>query len=303
MKCGFPAREGGMALIMVLWVISLMTIMAGSFSLSTQREAGILSHAHERSKALALADGGVNYAMMMLSLPDIKRRWQADGTPYTWQVDGARVKIRILDEGGKVDLNAAQEQTLLTVLRWLLKNEDQATAMADKIIDWRDADNLRREHGAEAPDYEPSKMQAPPQNRNFLIIDELRSVSGMTAELYRKLEGWFTLYTGVDGLNPAKASRELLMTMMGGDPAVVDGYIQERRLAAQNGMVYPLNPIPGMIFSSSADLAYTIVAVAEIQDQQGAGVSATVRRSPSANGSPFAILHWKSFVVPSKSAS
>ncbi|RQW77943.1 MAG: general secretion pathway protein GspK, partial [Methylococcus sp.] len=62
----FNARERGVALVMVLWVISLMTIMAGSFALSTQREAGILSHAHERAKAVALADGGVNYAMLML---------------------------------------------------------------------------------------------------------------------------------------------------------------------------------------------------------------------------------------------
>ena len=45
----FPSRQQGMALVMVLWVISLMTIMAGSFALSTQRESAVLRHAHEHT--------------------------------------------------------------------------------------------------------------------------------------------------------------------------------------------------------------------------------------------------------------
>ena len=152
MKHGMHTSQQGMALVMVLWVISLMTIMAGSFALSTQREAGILSHAHERSKAQALADGGVSYAMMMLSLPDPKLRWQADGTPYVWQVEGARVRIRIMDEGGKIDVNAAQEQTLKTVFKFLAGNEELAEQLSDAIMDWRDPDDLKRTHGAEIED-------------------------------------------------------------------------------------------------------------------------------------------------------
>ena len=293
------ARERGVALVMVLWVISLMTIMAGSFALSTQREAGILSHAHERAKAVALADGGINYAMLMLSLPDPKLRWQADGTPYVWQVEGARVVIRVLDEGGKVDLNAAQEQTLKTVLKLILQNEEQATQLTDAILDWRDPDELKRNQGAEAPEYQSRAMQAPPQNRNFLIMDELRGVMGVTPQLYRKFESWFTLYTGADGLNPAKASRELLLALMGGDAAAVDNYIQQRKLAAGAPVGAP--PLPGIPAGGSSDMAYTVIAMAEIEGQQGAGVMATIRRGPSADGAPFTTLRWKSVMLPAKS--
>lgn len=294
----FPSRQQGMALVMVLWVISLMTIMAGSFALSTQREAGILSHAHERAKAQALADGGVNYAMMMLSLPDPKLRWQADGTPYVWQVDGARVHIRIMDEGGKVDVNAAQEQTLKTVFKFLLGNEELAEQLSDAIMDWRDPDDLKRSHGAEAEDYQSRRMQAPPQNRNFLILDELRGVMGVTPELYRKMESWFTLYTGTDGLNPAKASREILMALMGGDASTVDSYVQQRSMGA------PATPpiIPGLPPGGSSDMAYTVMAVAEIEGQQGAGVLTTIRRGAGVDGSPFTILRWKPYTIPPKPA-
>lgn len=295
----FIARERGVALVMVLWVISLMTIMAGSFALSTQREAGILSHAHERAKAVALADGGINYAMLMLSLPDPKLRWQADGTPYVWQVEGARVVIRVLDEGGKIDLNAAQEQTLKTVLKLILQNEEQATQLTDAILDWRDPDELKRNQGAEAPEYQSRAMQAPPQNRNFLIMDELRGVMGVTPQLYRKFESWFTLYTGADGLNPAKASREVLLALMGGDAAAVDNYIQQRKLAAGAPVGAP--PLPGIPAGGSSDMAYTVIAMAEIEGQQGAGVMTTIRRGPSADGAPFTTLRWKSVMLPAKS--
>lgn len=288
-----------MALVMVLWVISLMTIMAGSFALSTQREAGILSHAHERSKALALAEGGVNYAMLMLSLPDPKKRWQADGTPYLWQVEGARVKIRIMDEGGKIDLNAAQELTLKTVFKLAGQDEERATQLADAIMDWRDPDDLKRAQGAEAEDYQARRLQSPPQNRNFLIMDELRGVMGITPELYRKLESWFTLYTGEEGLNPAKAPKEILLPLMGGDVAAVENYLQQRRVSAGAGVPVALPPVPGMAFGGSGDMAYTVSAVAEIQDQQGAGVLATLRRGPGVDGAPFTVLRWKSTLLPS----
>ncbi|NBT45922.1 MAG: general secretion pathway protein GspK, partial [Gammaproteobacteria bacterium] len=185
-----------MALVMVLWVISLMTIMAGSFALSTQREAGILSHAHERAKALAMADAGINYAMLMLSIPDPKKRWQSDGRPYLWQANGGKVRLSIIDEGGKVDVNVAQEQTLKAVLKLALQNEEQATQLTDAIIDWRDADDIKRNMGAEAEDYKAKGMKALPQNRNFMVMDELRGVMGLSPDLYRKLENWFTLYSG-----------------------------------------------------------------------------------------------------------
>jgi general secretion pathway protein K len=131
--------------------------------LSTHREAGILSHAHERAKAMALAEGGVNYAMMMLSLPDPKKRWQADGTPCVWQVaEDARVRLlhsRRGRQGGSQCRPGAD--ALKTILGLALKNEELATRLTDTILDWRDPDDSKRTQGARAEDYQASKRQAP----------------------------------------------------------------------------------------------------------------------------------------------
>lgn len=288
------SRQRGLALILVLWVLSLMTIMAGSFALSTQREATLLSHAHERAKAVALADGAIYYTMLMLSLPDPKQRWRADGTPYSWNLDGARVRIRILDEAGKIDLNAAQEPTLRTVFKLVLGDEDRAQRLADAILDWRDGDELKRPYGAEASDYEAAESRNRPQNRNFLVMEELRGVLGMTPELYRLLQPWVTLYSGQDGLNPAKASREVLTVLAGGDSGAVASFIEQR----QSGAPANFPPVPGLRFNAAADLAYTVIAEAEIAGQRGLGVRAIIKRGQGPDGAPFTFLSWKPRILP-----
>ncbi|CAL1241197.1 general secretion pathway protein GspK [Candidatus Methylocalor cossyra] len=289
-----PLRQAGLALVLVLWVLALMTIMAGSYSLSTQREAALLSHAHERARGVALAEGGIHYAMLMLSLPDIQKRWRADGTEYLWEVEGARVRIRIFDESGKIDLNAAQEPTLRTVIQRLVHDEDKAAALADAILDWRDSDDLKRMHGAEAEEYRAAGALQKPQNRNFLVLEELRGVLGVTPELYRALAPWFTLYTGQDGLNPAKAPREILLTLTQGDESTVDNFIQQRQL----GILQPFPPVPGVQFHAAGDLAYTVLATAEFPGQGGATVSAAVKRGRGADGAPFTYLNFRSRAVP-----
>jgi general secretion pathway protein K len=290
-------RQQGLALVLVLWVLALMTIMAGSFALSTQREATLLSHAHERAKAVALADGAVHYTMLMLSLPNPRLRWRADGTPYLWNLDGARVRIRIFDEAGKVDLNAAQEPTLRALFKFVGKDEEQAVQLADAILDWRDADDLKRMHGAESAEYRMAKPKQKPQNRNFLVMEELRGVLGITPELFRALEPWLTLYTGQDGLNPARASPEILTALAGGDQAAVAAFVEQRRL----GVPQPFPPVAGFKFHGAADMAYTVVAQAEIAGQTGIGVRATIKRGQGMDGAPFTFLNWKPTMVPPKS--
>lgn len=288
-----PQTRNGLALVLVLWVLVLMTIMAGSYALSTQREAALLNHAHERAKGLALAEGGVNYAMMMLSLPDPTLRWRADGSDYLWEMEGARVRIRIFDEAGKVDLNAAQEPTLRKVLNYVVHNEEQAVQLADAILDWRDPDDLKLMHGAEAADYRAAGSNQRPQNRHFLVLEELRGVLGITPDLYHRLQDWFTVHSRQDGLNPSKASKEILLALADGNAGLVENYLAQRRA----GTPPPFPPVPGINYNSAADGAYTIWAMAEFADQPGVGVRAIVKRGGTA-GSAFTYLGWRPRMAP-----
>ena len=59
-------QQQGMALILVLWVLTLLTIMAGSFTLSMRREASVISSIRDRAQATAIAEAGVVIAQIML---------------------------------------------------------------------------------------------------------------------------------------------------------------------------------------------------------------------------------------------
>lgn len=290
-----PRRQSGVALVVVLWMVSLLTIMAASFSLSTQRNTGLVATAQDRARGLALADAGVHYAMLMLSLPDPLQRWRSDGTRYTVALSGGQVGLEIFDESGKIDLNAASEQTLRALLGKVLGNDEQAAALTDKILDWRDPDDLKRINGAEAKDYQAEGKAYAPQNKNFQALEELQMVSGITPGLYKRLAPLLTIYSGQDGINPQKASGEALGLLFGLDGKAVADYINLRRTTPPNTPPPPLNVQPGAIrVVGGGDAVYTVFARAQTEEGAGAGLKVVFRRQFSRNnGAPFAFMDWK----------
>lgn len=290
----YRPKQQGVALVLVLWILALMTIMAGSFALSTRRETSLAAHSRERAKAVALADGGIHYALFMLNLPSTVHRWRADGTPYRLALGGAPVEVRIHDEAGKIDLNAARDSTLRTILTKVIQNEDQAVKLTDAILDWRDGDDMKRLNGAESAEYRAAGLTQMPQNRNFLVLEELRGVLGVTPSLYGKLEPLFTIYTQTDGVNPAKASTSVLLALTDGNREAVDSFIAARRAGNGNAPPPPLPPVPGIRFHSSGDSVYTIRAYPVAPDRSEPPVTAVVRREArGAGGIPFVFLRWK----------
>ncbi|MDD5034552.1 MAG: type II secretion system protein GspK [Methylococcaceae bacterium] len=288
------AGQRGVAMIAVLWMVTLLTIMAGSFSLSMQRNTGLVKNAQDRARGLALADAGVHYAMLMLSLPDPQKRWRSDGMRYEVKLPGGDVVLTIFDEGGKIDINAASEQTLRDLLIKVVGNDPRSLALADRILDWRDSDNLRRANGAEDKDYLAEGRAYVPQNKNFQSLEELQMVLGMTPALYKKLEPLLTIYTGQDGINPLKASAEVLRLLLGLDEKTIADYLSQRR-ANQANLPPPTlsTPTGGIRVAGGGDIAYTIFAQARLSEGQGAGLKVTVRRQRSRNGTPFAFVSWK----------
>jgi len=286
-------RQRGLALIAVLWAVALLTIMAASFSLTMQRDSGLVKNAQDRARGLALADAGVHYAMLMLSLPDPLKRWRSDGSLYEALLPGGRVRVRIFDEAGKIDVNAAQEATLVGILTKLVGSTDRAAALSDAILDWRDADDLNRLHGAEARDYQSAGKGYVPQNKNFQALEELQMVLGMTPVLYKQLEPLLTIYTGQDGINPLKASPEALLALPGLDEKAVFDYLARRRENPVNNPP-PLTVPPGGIrLGGGGDMVYTVYAEALLPEGQAAGLRAVIKRQRSRSGAPFTIAGWK----------
>lgn len=297
-------QQRGMALVVVLWMVVLLSIMAASFSLSTRRNTGQIKHAKERAQSLALAEAGIHYALLQLSHPDISKRWRSDGSVYQVQLPNGVVRVAIFDESGKLDLNSASEMSLRILLQRVTGEEEMASSLADRILDWRDSDDLTRLKGAERREYQAQAKGYGPQNKNFQNLEELQMVLGVTPELYKRLEPMLSVHSGQDGINPLKASAETLQLALGLDAQTTQNYVKERRNAPANAPPPQLAMTPGNIpMIQGGDLSYTILARAQQEDGPGAGLQVIARRQFSRNnGAPFAFLSWRQEIIAPQDA-
>lgn len=287
--------QRGMALLLVLWILAVLTVMGGAFALSTRRMLDQTQYDQLAAQSVALGEGGVHYAMFMMMHPDPLQKWRSDGTVYPLRLPVGDLKIRIYDESGRLDINAMQEPTLRALFLNVLGDEKAAARFADVILDWRDQDNLKRTNGAEIDEYRAAKRMPRPQNRPFLIPDELAGVLGMTPEIFARIEPLITVWSGQDGIDPMKASPEMLRMLFQGDEKRVMEILQARAQAAAEGRTPALTilPQPGFNFTSATDSAQRIMVETSINSEPGPSLEVVTRREAAMPGKTFGIASWR----------
>lgn len=243
-------RQTGVALIVVLWLVALLSLMATSFGLGVRREAQLVTNLAETGQLQAAAEAAIHYAAFMVTHPDLQLRWRSDGSIYALTLDDLEMRIQVVDEGGKVDLNRADEPLLRAVLGSIGADPGQAAAIAAAILDWRDGDRDRRVGGAEADDYHAAGLAYGPADAEFGSVVEVGLVLGMTPQLTRALLPLVTVHSGQAGINPYLAPKEVLMALPGVDPAWVNAFVQARTL--QEASSLPLPALPGVSFHSAS---------------------------------------------------
>jgi general secretion pathway protein K len=209
------ARESGIALILVLWVVTLLALVAASGLGSARTQIELARNTVENAKAEALADAGVYRAVLALLEDDPRQRWRADGTPYNVILGDRRIEVSVQNESGKVGLNAASEEGLRGLFQAIGLDDGSSAALAGAIADWRDPDDLRRPDGAEAADYRKAGLPYGPGNRRFIEVGELRQVLGMTTALYERLAPLLTVYSRREEVDMMTAPREVLLSLLG----------------------------------------------------------------------------------------
>ncbi|MDQ3057842.1 MAG: type II secretion system protein GspK, partial [Pseudomonadota bacterium] len=182
------SRMRGAALLLVMWLIALLTALVGAFALTSHMEnlqGRVLVRGIEAEQA---ARAGFEYAMTRIDTPDPQRRWLPDGRAYTWRFDDTEVEIRLIDEAGKIDINAADATLLSGLLRAVGAEPDIAAAVASAILDWRDPDPLTQpQGGAEDPEYAAAERAYGAKDAPFDTVAEIEQVLGMTPALYEKV--------------------------------------------------------------------------------------------------------------------
>lgn len=219
-------NRGGFALIASLWLIvaiSSIALFLGARARTTRIAAATTV---ERTRAEAAAFGGLEQtrARLQAELDDARdhqptRPWSelAHVIPDTMDLAQAHFTVALHDVGSRLNLNRASEEELKRLMRALRVDFGDADRLAQRIADWRDADDFPRGRGAERDTYIKLNAMALTANRPFGSVSELRYVLGMTDDLMQKIGPVLT----VDGsglVNVNVASEAVLMALPGITP-------------------------------------------------------------------------------------
>src|ERR1051326_7580581 len=150
----FLANERGAALIIVLWIFIFLFVVAFDFSAAV-REEGMATHRYaEETEGYYLALAGFQqgvYEVMRQFAPGRAGNAQATATDLfesDWKKgtlgDGV-YEVRFIDEGGKFNLNRANDETLRSIFRNLGIEQDRANVITDSILD-RKSTRLNSSH-------------------------------------------------------------------------------------------------------------------------------------------------------------
>lgn len=291
-------KNKGLALIVVLWVISLLIIMSSSFSLTIQRESAIISGLKEKAEASAVAEAGIYYAIAKLLQNDKEQQWKAFNSLYEINFVGKRVRIKIADESGKIAINFVDKEQLLSLFGSINVEESLAESLSDTILDWRDNDDIQSDNGAEKQQYEEAGLKYEPRNEGFSNIEEIQMLLGMTARIYRQIENMISVYAQNPKVNSTAASREVLLTLPDTEKEMVDEYIQQRVDNERNSE--NVSQPEWYQGSSNKSDTFMIIAEAMIDENITQQIMAVVRKGSSKVNMPYTILKWsKDYQLPS----
>jgi general secretion pathway protein K len=255
----------GVALIMVLWVIAILSVVVLEFCFAMRTEVNIVSNFKEEAQLYAMAEGGVHRAIaemvykhdarvqqlrktiLLEEIPPEKREWMADGRPYLLAFGQGTCEVRVMSEAGKVNINTASDATLRKIMTQFGLEGEARDVVVDSILDWRDPDDFYRINGAENDYYQSLKEPYNCKNGNLDSMEELLLVRGVTPSLFYgrkegkkeeetfkpKMEGIglkdvFSIYAAGDQIDINSATLPVLRIILGVPKEIADQIIEAR---------------------------------------------------------------------------
>jgi general secretion pathway protein K len=241
------------ALMMVLWIFMVLTVLVAEFGRGMRDDAIATQNMAEEVQARGVAFAAIGQAIYRsmhareegedIGLEDDVERWPADGSWHEGHYGGGTYRVRLTDEGGKIPLNRADENLLRRVLGNVGLDADSQEEVADAILDWRDDDDLKRLHGAEAEYYLGLPEPYEPMNGPFDAPEDLLLVRGVTREMMFggsadglgrneapavPLREVFSTFNKTANINVRTAPPAVLRVLLGGGEADVDEVVEAR---------------------------------------------------------------------------
>lgn len=195
--------KSGFALLVILIIITVLAILAGSFALSMRVEKRLSGNANSNSEMEWLGRSGVEFARFVLAnsgngrVTSLNQFW-AGGPGVGPETNGplaglsltnntlgeGRFSVHIRDLESLYNINLANQDILNRALTLVGVDPSEDATIVDSILDWRDRDDSPRPSGTESQYY--LSLNPPYRAKDGPIDDlsELLLVRGITPAIY-----------------------------------------------------------------------------------------------------------------------
>jgi general secretion pathway protein K len=217
MKRGDSRR--GMVLVTVLWSISLLSALAMAASVTFRGFAGVMAVERDRVQGEALLTAGLETAAGIVDTSSDSPLVELE---TTMTLGTGAVRVRINDEGGRIDIGKAPVELLASMLRSIGAPEAAARNVAQRIVERRDPGH------AAGPD---NMANVAPKmsgfNQPFTDIGQLRTIPGMAPDWIAAIAPLTTVF-GNQTVNPLTAPPGVIAALPGVDGQRVAAFLNAR---------------------------------------------------------------------------
>lgn len=295
------SEKGGVALILVVWVLVILIVIVGEFSYSMRTELNIMRNFKEEEEAYQLALSGIelakieliaanNSTYVYLNEDGIMAFGNKDENPLReGKIEKGSFTYTITDEDRKLNINNAAIQQLKYIIQSTGVEITEADTIVDSIVDWRDTNDLHMLNGAEEDYYQSLEKPYSCKDGPFDVVDELMLVKGVTREIfygssgdeeerkYTGIEQYLTSW-GENTVNINTAPEIVLEAVLGAGTA--GSIIKQREVSPV------LSPVGnGKIMSSF----FTIISTGAIRDGT---IKRTIKVVLKKNDKKFDTIYW-----------
>jgi len=225
----------GFALLAAVWLMVGIAAIGLEVSWLARSRRLAIANAIEGEQARAAASAGLEQARAHLARALAISRVDALADPWRYldagasdSVGVARYEFQINDDAAFLDVNVASEAMLARLFVACGADLPSATTAAARIADWRDADQLRRAHGAEREDYLAAAARVLPRDAAVQSVAELDDVLEMPAASWRCVRPRLAVH-GAGLVNPNTAPSEVLQALPGVSALVASAIVAARR--------------------------------------------------------------------------
>jgi general secretion pathway protein K len=193
----FYNEAGGVALILVVWVVVVLTAIVGEFAFTMRTELNIARNFKEEEEAYQLALAGIEKAKLeLLSINRAEVMYfdeegmlmfgvneEEEKPSRKAEIGKGSFEYKITDEDGKVNINIATDGQLKALFLDSGIDVTDVDIIVDSIYDWKDDNDLHRLNGAEEDYYKSLDNPYSCKDGPFSTVEELLLVKGITKEI------------------------------------------------------------------------------------------------------------------------